>query len=280
MQTRRGFVKSLSVTAAGTVMLPRFDELPVHKDLNIGLQLYTFRDEMSKDAAGTLEKIAALGIKQVESASSDKGHYYGLSPKEIKKICTDHRMTLRSGHIHLDDQWEKTMEEAAESGQEYLICASINFGGQTIDNYKKTAERFNKAGEQCKKLGIKFGYHNHDSEFDSDNGKVLYDVLLENTQPDLVCMELDLGWVITAGKDPLHYFEKYPGRFPLWHLKDMDTVKKKSVEFGKGALNIKAMFKHWQQSGLQYYFIEQEDYANNPFDSIKYNVNYLKQMKR
>jgi sugar phosphate isomerase/epimerase len=101
-------------------------------------------------------------------------------------------------------------------------------------------------------------------------------VLLEETEPSLVCMEMDLGWVVASGKDPLEYFKKYPGRFPLWHLKDMDLKKKQSTEFGKGGLPIKKMFDHARQSGLKYFFIEQEEYSSTPFESIKYNLNYLK----
>jgi sugar phosphate isomerase/epimerase len=134
---------------------------------------------------------------------------------------------------------------------------------------------FNQAGEQCKKSGIMFGYHNHSSEYDTVDGKVLYDVLLDNTQPGLVHMEMDLGWVIAAGKDPLAYFSKYPGRFPLWHLKDMSLAEKKSVEFGKGTVDIIGLMKQAKQAGMKYYFIEQEEYAVTAFDSLDYDYNWL-----
>jgi sugar phosphate isomerase/epimerase len=234
---------------------------------------------LAADVLGTLKKIAALGIKQIETARSNKGHYYGLTPKEMKQACKDLGMTLRSGHVHIDDKWKQTMDEAAESGQEYVICSTMPTSGQTIDNYKKVADTFNKAGEECKKSGLKFGYHNHEYEYDSQNGQVLYDVLLDNTQADLVHMELDLGWVIVAGKNPLDYFNKYPGRFPLWHLKDMDLVKKHSVEFGKGKLDILTMLKNSKQSGLQYIFVEQEEYASTPFESMQHNMDYLKKIR-
>lgn len=281
MQTRRRFIKHAGSLAAGSLLFsPLLNETNIagKKVKNAGVQLYTFRNEMATDALGTLKKIAAIGIKQVESARSSKGHYYGLSPKEMKKACKYLGMTLRSGHVHIDDKWQQTMNEAAESGQEYLICSTMPTRGQTIDNYKKVAEAFNKAGEECKKLGIKFGYHNHEYEFDSDNGKVLYEVLLDNTQPDLVHMELDLGWVIVGGKDPLDYFNNYPGRFPLWHLKDMDVNKKHSVEFGKGQLNISAVLENRKQAGLKYLFIEQEEYASSPLESMQYNMKYLEKL--
>ena len=277
MQTRREFIANTASLAAGAVLFSSFNT-PAKKITNVGVQLYTFRKEMAADALGTLKKIAALGIRQIESAKSDKGHYYGLTAKEMKKICAGLGMTLRSGHVHIDDKWEQTMHEAAESGQEYLICSTMPTSGQTVANYKKVAEQFNKAGESCKKLGIKFGYHNHDYEFETENGKVLYDVLLDNIQADLVHMEMDLGWVITAGKDPLEYFKKYPGRFPLWHLKDMDVAKKHSVEFGQGQLDIVQMLKHSKQAGMKYFFVEQEEYANTPFESMQYNMDYLKKL--
>lgn len=274
MQSRRQFIETAGALALGSVLIKSYKREP-EKIKNIGIQLYTFRDEMIADPAGTLKRIASLGIKEVESASSNKGHYYGLAPKEIRKICDDLGMKLRSGHVHIDDQWQQTISEALESGQEYLVCSSMPTNGQTIDNYKRVAEAFNRAGEDCKKNNIRFGYHNHAHEFESDNGQVLYDVLLDNTDKDLVNMELDLGWVVVGGKDPLDYFKRYEGRFPLWHLKDMDLQKKQSTEFGKGGLDVIAMLKHRKQSGLKYLFVEQEEYASTPFESMKHNMEYL-----
>ncbi|MDB2606372.1 sugar phosphate isomerase/epimerase [Zobellia sp.] len=272
---RRNFLKQSSLAAAGSLLLPTmgFKMAPPEK---YGIQLYTFRDEMAKDAQGTLEQIAAIGIKKIESARSKKGLYYGLSPKEMKNTCERLGMKLCSGHVALDKNFEVTMQQAVESGQEYVICSSLPNKGQDIDNYKKVAEAFNKAGKSCKKLGLKFGYHNHEYEFESDKGEVLYDVLMDNTDPELVHMELDLGWVIIAKKDPLHYFKKYPKRFPLWHLKDMDMHKKISTEFGKGSLDIPSMMAHKAESGVEHIFIEQEEYASTAMLSMKYNMNFLK----
>jgi sugar phosphate isomerase/epimerase len=275
MLTRKNFIRSAAVLTTGQLLFPSAAAASSKKITNVGVQLYTFRTAMAADARGTLQKIAALGIKQIESARSDKGHYYGLTPKEMQQTCKDLGMTLSSGHVHLDDKWQHTMNEAAESGQKYLICSSMPTSGQTVDNYKKVAESFNKAGEACKKLGLKFGYHNHEYEFESVAGQVLYDVLLHDTDPALVHMEMDLGWVVVAGKDPLDYFNKYPKRFPLWHLKDMDIVKKRSVEFGKGQVDIKAILKNSKQAGLDIIFAEQEEYAVDPFTSMKENMDFL-----
>lgn len=278
MSTRRKFLINTGALALGSAILPSF--APGRNEVkNIGVQLYTFRKEMMEDAIGTLKQIAALGIKQIESARSDKGHYYGLKPKEIKKVCSDLGMTLRSGHVHLDDKWSQTLAEAAEAGQEYVICSTMPSNGQTVANYSKVALAFNKAGEDCKKHNLKFGYHNHEYEFEQEGGQVLYDVLLKNTSANLVYMELDLGWVIVGNKNPLDYFANFPGRFPLWHLKDMDLAKKVSTEFGKGGLDIKTMLTKADQSGMKYFFVEQEEYSSTPLESMKHNVKYLAELK-
>ena len=280
MISRRNFLKNSAGMAVAATGLAALNGLSACSNTKSpGIQLYTVREEMLADAIGTLKKVAAIGFKEIESARSEKGNYYGLSPQEIKKVCGDLGMTLRSGHVHVDGEWEKTLDLASESGQEYLICSSMPTQGQTVDNYQRVAEWFMKNGEECKKRNLKFGYHNHDYEFESENGKVLYDVLLENTDASTVHMELDLGWVKVTGNDPLDYFKRYPGRFPLWHLKDMDPVKKESTEFGKGNLPIAEILENMKLSGLKYFFVEQEEYASSPFESMTYNMAYLNKLK-
>ena len=278
MTTRRDFLGHTSAIILGTTLLPSFTILAGEQQ-RLGVQLYTFRKEMTSDAVGTLKQIAALGIKEIETAGSSKGYYYGLKPKEMKNICNDLGMQLVSGHIGLDDKWQETMEQALASGQEYLICSSMPSRGQTVDNYKSVAETFNKAGEDCKKLGLKFGYHNHAYEFESENGEVLYDILLNNTISDLVHMELDLGWVIMGGKNPLDYFKNHPGRFPLWHLKDMNMAEKHSTEFGKGGLDIPAMMENQGTSGVKHIFIEQEEYTKGPLESMQHNMKFMEKFQ-
>jgi sugar phosphate isomerase/epimerase len=272
MKNRREFLKDAGALTAGALLLPSLT-FAAKKVSNVGVQLYTFRDAMMTDPSGTLKKIAALGIKQIESASSNKGLYYGLTPAQIKQQCADLGLTLRSAHTSVDKNWQQTIAQAAETGQEYLICSSLPSRGQTVANYQKIAEIFNKAGEDCKKANIKFGFHNHAEEFEQDNGQVLFDVMLKNTDPDLVHMEMDLGWVVAAGKDPFAYFKDYPNRFPLWHLKDMKG--KNSTEFGKGTLDIVGLLKQSKASGMKYFFVEQEEYTSTPFESMKENMDYL-----
>jgi sugar phosphate isomerase/epimerase len=296
--TRRNFLKTSAFLAAGSLLLPKLvrsatpanprTALPLLSSTgpstglspfrhvkDIGIQLYTVRTEMLADAVGTLKKVAQVGFKELESARSDKGNYYGLKPKEIRKICDDLGMRLRSGHIHVDNDWQKSLEEATETGQNFIISAVLPSQGQTVDHYKQSAEAFNKLGEQCKKAGLHFGYHNHDSEFATENGTVLYDVLLKYTDPSLVTMEMDLGWVVAAGHDPFQYFSAYPGRFPLWHLKDMDKVQRRSVEFGQGKVDIKGLLQHARQAGMKHFFLEQEEYAHSAFESIQIDYDYL-----
>ncbi len=184
-------------------------------------------------------------------------------------------MRVRSGHIHVDADWKKSIEEATETGQQYIISAVLPSEGQTIEHYQQSADQFNKLGEECKKANLNFGYHNHQTEFETVNGQILYEILLDRCDPSLVTMELDLGWVVASGHDPLHYFSKYPGRFKLWHLKDVDVTTKKSVEFGKGQLDIMGVLKQAKKSGMVHYFVEQEDYSVNPFDSMRDDFQYL-----
>jgi sugar phosphate isomerase/epimerase len=274
MNSRRAFIKNSGVLAMGALYYP--GAFRVSKVTDIGIQLYTVRNEMLKDAVGTLKQLAKMGYKELESARSTKGNYYGLKPKEIKQIAGDLGMTVRSGHVHMDNDWQKAIQGAVEAGQQYIIVSSMPYEGQTIANYQKTADAFSKAGEECKKAGLIFGYHNHDYEFEKEGDEVLYDILLDQTDASLVSMELDLGWVIVTGNDPVKYFEKYPGRFPLWHLKDMNIAKKESTEFGKGNVDISKMLQNAGKSGMKYFFVEQEEYTNNALESSRHNIEYLK----
>jgi sugar phosphate isomerase/epimerase len=276
MTTRRDFLKASAGMAGGALILQGFTRSAKVRD--IGLQLYSVRAEMLADPAGTLKQLAKIGYKELESARSDKGNYYGLAPKEIKKITQDLGMTLRSGHVHLDKDWQRSIEEAAETGQQYLVSAVLPSPGQTVENYQQAADAFSRAGRECKAAGLVFAYHNHDSEFETVNGHVLYDILLERVDPALVKMEMDLGWVMAAGYDPLKYFAKYPGRFPLWHLKDMDMTRKQSTEFGKGQMDVAALMRHAGGSGMKHFFVEQEEYAHSALESARIDYDYLERL--
>lgn len=273
--TRRNFLKTSGAFALGSLLLPEVLRAETKPGKNIGIQLYTVRTEMLADPAGTLKQLAKIGYKEIESARSQKGNYYGLSPAEIKQVTSDLGIKLVSGHVQIDADWQKYIDLAAEAGQEYLICSVLPGEGQTVENYQRCADIFQRSAEACKKAGLTFGYHNHEYEFAKVGQQTLYDILLDRTDPDLVKFELDLGWVIATGSDPDYYFNKYPGRFPLWHLKDMDLKLKHSTEFGKGGVNIKKLLTAADKSGLKHIFIEQEEYTRPPIESAAFDYNYL-----
>lgn len=273
--TRRNFLKTSGAFALGSLLLPEVLRAETKPGKNIGIQLYTVRTEMLADPAGTLKQLAKIGYKEIESARSQKGNYYGLSPAEIKQVTSDLGIKLVSGHVQIDADWQKYIDLAAEAGQEYLICSVLPGEGQSVENYQRCADIFQQSAEACKKAGLTFGYHNHEYEFAKVGQQTLYDILLDRTDPDLVKFELDLGWVIATGSDPDYYFNKYPGRFPLWHLKDMDLKLKHSTEFGKGGVNIKKLLTAVDKSGLKHIFIEQEEYTRPPIESAAFDYNYL-----
>lgn len=275
MKSRRDFIKASGTFALGSYLLPSIEKASVKR---VGVQLYSVRKEMLADAPGTLKQLAKMGYKELESAKSDKGNYYGLQAKEIKKIAADLGMVVRSGHVHIDNDWQRSVDLAAEAGQSYLICSSMPAHGQTVENYEKTADIFNKAAEDCKKVNLVFGYHNHEEEFEKVGGQILYDILLDKTDPNLVKMEMDIGWLVVTGNDPFAYFQKYPNRFPLWHLKDMDVTKKSSVEFGKGGVNIKRLLQNREKAGMKHFFVEQEEYEVSAFQSLADDMKYLKSL--
>ncbi|GEO06330.1 sugar phosphate isomerase [Adhaeribacter aerolatus] len=244
-----------------------------------GLQLYTVRTLLEKDLKGTLQKIAAIGYKNMESAAGSKGHYYGLKPKEFTSMLADMGMKLRSSHVMvgsagpkmpfatLQNDMQKLVDMAAESGQEYLTCAYLMPDERkTLDQYKSHIALFNKTDEACKKAGIKFAYHNHDFEFETLEGQVPYNLLLSQTKAK---MELDLYWAVKSGNEPVSLFKKYPGRFEMWHVKDMDKTEKKFfTEVGNGVINFKPIFAAAKTAGLKYYYVEQDQTPGNPLDSI------------
>lgn len=277
MKNRRDFLK----VAGGATLLSVLGTgmTQAKKVKNVGVNLFSLREPMGLDPVGTLTELAKIGYKIIESAPSAKGNYYGLKPKEIKQVMQDLGLILASGHAIINADWQKSIDEAAETGQEFLLAPMLPTKGQTVDNYKKAAETFNTMGEACKKSGVTFGFHNGIAEFEKENGQVLYDVLLDNTDAALVKMELDLGWAMVAGANPAYYFEKYTGRFPLWHIKDIKKDKDESIEFGKGKIDFVAMLKNQSKSAMKYMFVEQEHLTQPAIDTMSVNFNYLQKLR-
>lgn len=293
MQDRRSFLKNAGAITLGSLIFSPFDTQAKRPE-DIGLQLYTLRDALEQNLTGTLEKVAAIGYKNLESAMGKEGHYYGRKPKAFKALLKELGLKLRSSHVltgisqgdapvteyaTLTHGLTRLVDEAAETGQAYLVCAWLApHERKTLDDYIRLADLFNKAGEACKNAGLQFAYHNHDFEFQPLEGKLPYDLLLAETDPELVRMELDLYWIKKAGYDPLAYFQRYPGRFPLWHVKDMEKGGDHSfTEVGRGVIDFKSIFSHARQSGMEYFFVEQ-DISSDPLQSITTSYSYLSQM--
>ncbi len=269
---RRIFMKT--VGAGGLVMLAE-PGLMAARVKPIGLQLYTVRNEMEKDFEGSLAKVAQIGYKEVEFAG-----YFGRTPQQVKEILKKNRLKTPSSHIGLnlfEQDLPKTLETGRILGQEYLVCPSLpEPRRKTADDFKKLAELFNRLGAECKKAGMGFAYHNHNFEFQPIEGQMPYDLLLQNTDPKLVQMEMDLYWVVKAGQDPVQFFEKHPGRFALVHVKDMDTTPQKGfAEVGRGNMDFKRIFGASKKAGIKHYIVEQDRTPGNPFDSIKISWDYL-----
>jgi sugar phosphate isomerase/epimerase len=245
----------------------------------IGLQLYTVRNEMGKDVEGTLAKVAQLGFKEVEFAG-----YYNRTPEQIKSILKINGLSAPSAHTNIgamkSKDWQKSVDDARAIGHKYLVLAYLTPQERTkLDDYKQVIELMNRAAEDCKKAGIQFAYHNHDFEFQAMDGQLPFDLILKETDPKLVKIELDLYWIAKAKHEPEKYFAMYPGRFELFHVKDMDNTEKAFfTEVGRGVIDFKRIFQ-MKNSGVKHYFVEQDQTPASPFDSIKVSYDYLQNLR-
>lgn len=283
MINRRSFLSTATRGVVGAAALTALDRIEIKaatKLSSIGVQLYTVRGEMAKDFEGSLQKIAAIGYKEVEFAG-----YYNKTPQEIKAILDRHGLVAPSAHAPLADiqtsRLDQTIEVAKAIGHQFLICPYLEGKDRrTLDDYKRHAETFNRAGEAFRKAGIQFGYHNHDFEFEAKDGKLPYDLLLAETDKNLVKMELDLYWISKAGQDPITYLNKHRDRFVMFHVKDMDNTPKREItEVGRGAIDFKTIFAKTPKGAIKHYFVEQDTTPGSPFDSIKISYDYLKQLE-
>jgi len=282
MITRRNFIINTSLAAATVLALPSLAFTMDKKE--IGLQLYTLRDELPKDVKSTLEKVAKAGYKTVETYGfSIKDQFWGLSPIELKKILDANNLKAPSGHYNLGSfLYDGNLEEvkaAIEAAQilknEYLTVPWVDEPFR--NDFHKIAVRLNEAGKMCAAAGLKLAYHNHDFEFQKHNGITGYEILLKETDHNLVSFELDLYWVVRSGNDPIKLFRENPGRFKLWHVKDMDKVNPAlNTEIGSGSIDFKTIFTEVKQSGMKHFFVEQENnYKPNAFEAIKTSCDFI-----
>jgi sugar phosphate isomerase/epimerase len=287
---RREFLQTTGFAASGIFLssyLPSCKSASVSKEVrdNFGLQLYTLRDVLPDDPKGVLKQVASYGYKQIESYEHSKlGIFWGMKNTEFKTLMNDLGMKIVSSHCDINKDFERKAAEAAEIGMHYLLCPYLG-PQKKIDDFKKFAETFNQKGEICKKNGIRFGYHNHDYGFVQLEGQYPQDVLMQNTDKNLVDFEMDIYWVVTAGQDPIAWIDKYPGRFKLCHIKDRKkgatpSQRDVSVELGTGSIDFKKILIEADKKGMNYYFVEQEAYENTtPLAAAKADADYLKNFK-
>lgn len=288
---RRKFLETASTVTAATLLSSRLGwAAGEHKIEKIGVQLYTVRDLMKTDFDATLAKVAQIGYKEVEFAG-----YFGRTGEQVRAAVEKNGLLPVGTHVQydeLDEKFPSVIETAKTIGIKYIVCPWIPEElRKNPDIWKQAAAKFNHCGEQSKKAGLQFAYHNHWFEFLPVNGKLPYDELLKECDANLVKMEMDLCWITTAGGDPLKYFNLYPGRFPLVHVKDLkklpkiteggsqnfgDTVDLTAV--GSGIIDWKRIFVHSEKAGIKHYIVE-HDKPTDAYASITESYEYLNKLR-
>jgi sugar phosphate isomerase/epimerase len=299
--SRRKFLVNGALTVAGSLLLS--DEIFASKpgkNIILGIQLYSVRDDMKRDPLGTLKQLAAMGYKNVEHANYVDRKFYGYSAKDFKKVLEDVGLKMPSGHTVMSgkdwdakandftDVWKQTVEDAATVGEMYVISPWLDESlRKNYDDLLRFLDVFNKSGELCKKSGLKFGYHNHDFEFKySLNGQKIYDIILEHTDPKLVLQQIDIGNMYGAGGRALEILKKHPGRFQSMHVKDEIKSKNggemndeyESTILGKGILPVKEIVDLFREKGgTTEFIIEQESYqGRSPLECCKEDLKVMK----
>ena len=243
---------------------------------DVGLQLYTLRGPLSQDFDGTVARVAEIGFSEVEFAG-----YGDKTPSQIAKLLTDHGLTAPATHVLIDalEDPQELIDDCLEMGHRFLVMAYLlPDQRKTFDQYKQHADVLNRAGEQCKASGLKLGYHNHDFEFVELEGRLPMDFLLSEIDSDTMVMELDLYWITKAGADPLSYFERWPGRFPMVHVKDMDASGG-FTEVGSGVVDFARAFGQSEKAGIRHYFVEQDVIKGDPFESVAKSLKHLRALE-
>ena len=295
--SRRIFLKKSALAVAAKTVLPRALFATGEQEILTGIQLYSIRDDMKKDPLGTLKLLAEMGYTNVEHANYANRKFYGYSVSEFNKILNDLGMKMPSGHTvlgkgHWDeskkdfsDDWKYTVEDAAAAGQQYVISPWLDQSlRENYDDLKRYMDVFNKCGELCNKSGMKFGYHNHDFEFSQKlNSETVYDIILTNTDPDLVTQQLDIGNLYNGGANAIEVLKQYPGRFESMHVKDEiasegSDGKYESTILGEGIVNVKEVLDFAKKSGgTRHFIIEQESYQGlTPMQCVKQDLENMK----
>lgn len=286
MVSRRGFLKTSAALAALSVLPAGMATACSKKEKAIGVQLYSVRDELKQDFDGTMKALAKIGYKRFESYGYSDGKFFGKTPREMKQYMTDLGGMMTGSHTGsglLDendekgwDFWKKNAEDTAELGCKWIVQAGYPVKQlQTRLDIHRFADQFNRCGEIAKANGLKFAFHNHVEEFHQVEGLVPYEVLIEQTDPDLVTFQIDTAQMVYGGFDPVVVIKSYPKRFANWHLKDANPDGEGSTEFGKGLVDFEALFAVENLAGLEDYYVEQERYNMPPVDALKYDYDFL-----
>jgi sugar phosphate isomerase/epimerase len=288
MISRRTFMQQAGAFATTSVL---FQGTPRPGRFKMGLQLYTVRAPMRQDVDGTLKQIAALGYEEVETYGFDPQAlgYYGLPVKVFAQKLRDNKLASPSGHYDLNrfmstsvDELKRYMDSCIQGalalGQSYITWPLLDPDARTIEKYKVAAERLNIIGAQAQKAGLGVAYHNHDFDFTDQNGQMGYDVIIKETDPSLVKLQMDLYWVARGSKlTPHEWFKRAPGRFVMWHVKDMHKVSRDYTELGNGSIDFTKIFPDASLAGLKHYFVEQGgNFAHDPMRSITDSAEYMK----
>jgi sugar phosphate isomerase/epimerase len=254
-------------------------------ELGIGLQLYSVRDDMREDPVATIEKVGAMGYDFVESAGYGDGKIYGMEPAEFTALVEKNGMVYRGAHTGqaipdsgswevLMPWWDQCIEAHKKAGAEYIVQPFMGGTGYaSLAGLADYCAYFNAVGEKCNAAGIKFGYHNHAGEFAELEGEIIYDYLLENTDPDKVFFQIDLYWINEGKADAADYFEKYPGRFTSFHIKD-------EKELGEsGEMDFVSLLAMADKAGAKYHVVEVERYSFEPLESVEKSLEFLREIK-
>ncbi|MBO9617765.1 MAG: sugar phosphate isomerase/epimerase [Niabella sp.] len=279
---RADFLKTLGLGAAGLYTTNLFAANASKKYM--ALQLYSVRDAVAKNLESTLEKLVGIGYNELEIYGYN-GSFFGKTPAEFKTILKNTGVKVVSSHHTtglkvkskgtLTDGWEKAVEDLHSIGARYMACSYLFPEERTKDVYAKLPDLLTKSAKKTVAAGMGFAYHNHDFEFEKYNDTLVYDYLIKNTPASLVNMEMDLYWISKAGHDPVAYFNKYPGRFPLWHVKDMAAGTKDITEVGHGTIDFARIFAARKKAGMKKWFVEQDTSKGDMFESIKFSHDYL-----
>jgi sugar phosphate isomerase/epimerase len=290
MMTRRSFLQQAGAFTSGALAFPVFQARRRYK---LGLQLYTVRAALRTDVEGTLKRVAGMGYEEFETYGFDPEgiRYYGLPAKAFAQILRDLNLTTPSGHYDLnrfagtsvDDlkrYVDRCIEGARAVGHQYITWPLVDEGFRTIEKFKVVAERLNLAGAQIKKAGLQLAYHNHDFEFVEQNGQIGYDIILKETDPALVKLQMDLYWIARGSKQPPSYwFKRQPGRFVMWHVKDVHRENQGYTEVGNGTIDFTRIWPDASLAGLKHFFVEQGgNFTHDPLRSVADSAEYVKRV--